>query len=454
MTSKDNKSYRRKDGKAVSKGVTRYRWITILLSVLLIAGAIAGYLYINRETESVKLKVGAGAVGTDSYEMMREIAAVVNRHATGLVLDIIPTKDSSENISLLNTGKLDVATIRSDTPVVSDVRMIANLFPDYFQLIARAGSGIYNVKDLVGKRIAIPPFGTDEFRSFWVVGDHYDLPIAGVKWKALSFRQGTDELLAGDVDAIFTVRSLRDPSLVNLFQFAELKKLKLRYINIDQAQAISLKRPFLSAGIVPKGAFLGKGPTPQDDTITAIVYRTLISHVGVNVDAIKELTRVMFEHRLDLTIRFPLASSILQPDIEAGMNVPLHEGSAQYFSRNEPSFLQENAEPIALMITVAAMLGSALLALRSRFMSTQKNRMDSYNNVLLEIANRTRNTDNPDELRELKQEMFTMLEEVVEALDTDEVTEDGFQSFSLLWEAVRDMQKDRSAEISAASSHP
>ena len=437
------------DGKAVSRDVNRYRWIMVLLSVIFVLGSIGGYLYMNRETEAVHLKVGAGGYGTDSYEMMREIAAVVNRHSTGLVLDVIPTSDSSENISLLNAGKLDLATIRSDTPVVSDVRMIANLFPDYFQLITRADAGIFNVKDLVGKRIAIPPFGTDEFRSFWVVGDHYDLPISGVKWNAIPFRDGMNNLLKGSVDAIFTVRSLRDPSLVNLFQFAELKKLKLRYINIDQAQAISLKRPFMNVGVVPKGAFLGKGPTPSQDTTTAFVYRTLISHEGVDTDAIKELTRVMFEHRLDLTIRFPLASSILRPDIDAGMNVPLHDGSEQYFSRNEPSFLQENAEPIALMITVAAMLGSALLALRSRFMSSQKNRMDSYNNILLEIANRTRNTNSLAELKDLKQEMFTMLEEVVEALDTDEVTEDGFQSFSLLWEAVRDMQKDRSAEITA-----
>lgn len=435
-----------------SKRTRRFRLFAAFLTLLLVGSTVGGYFYINRERDPTTLKIGSGPFRSDSYELMKEVAEVVGRHSEELVVEVIPTKDSSENISLLNQGKIDLATIRSDTPVINDIRMIAELFPDYFQIITRADTGIRRVTDLEGKRVAIPLFGTDEFRSFWIVGDHYDLSISGVKWQAKSFEQATEELLDGRVDALFTVRSLRDRLLLNLFADAQLKKINMGYLEIDQADAIAIKRPFLQTGIVPKGAFLGRTPTPRTNMNTIAVNRVLVTRKDIDENAIRELTSVLFEHRLDLTIRFALASAIIRPDLMGGLSVPMHEGAEHYFNRDQPSFLQENAEPIALMITVAAMLGSGLIALRSRFMSTQKDRMDSYNYILLDIAEKARATSSLQDIKQFKAEMFAVLERVVRALDTDEVTEEGFQSFSLLWESVREMLNDRVNEIGAANS--
>ena len=421
-----------------------------MMGGLLILLMLAAFFYIYRDDGPVTLTVGAGPYRSDSYEMMVEVADVISRHSEELVIEVVPTSDSSRNISLLNDRKVDLATIRSDTPVVNDVRMIANLFPDYFQILARSDRRIFQVTDLLGKRIAIPKFGTDEFRSFWIIGDHYDLPVDGVKWIPTEFEEATQMLLDGKVDAVFTVRSLRDRLLLNLFEDAELKNLGLRFVALDQAESIAIKRPFLNVGKVPKGAFLGKAPTPRIDTATATVDRILVTRDDLDPDTIREMTRVMFEHRLDLIIRFALASAVKRPNQDEGLSVPLHEGAEQYFNRDQPSFLQENAEPIALMITIAAMFGSGLLALRSRFMSTQKNRMDSYNYALLDIAEKARGVDGVEQIKLLKNELFEILENVVRALDRDEVTEEGFQSFSLLWESVREMLTDRANEISTS----
>ena len=161
------------------------------------------------------------------------------------------------------------------------------------------------------------------------------------------------------------------------------------------------------------------------------------------------MTRVLFEHRLDLTIRFALASAISQPDSATGLSVPLHAGAERFYSRDEPSFIQENAEPLALFATLLAMTVSALFALRSRFVYRQKNRLDSYNYVLLDIADKARSATSPDDIVALKSEMMELLENVVHALDTDEVTEEGFQSFSFLWESVREVLTERKTELTS-----
>lgn len=426
-------------------GFRKLSWSLVFLLIIFMVG---GYFYLQRDQGAVTLKIASGPYRSDSYELMKEVADVVERHSENLTIEVVPSKDSSNNISLLNRGVVDLATIRSDTPVVSNVRMVADLFSDYFQLISRSESLIYSPTDLVGKKVAIASFGTDEFRSFWIIGDHYDLPITGVKWQPMPFEEATEALLSGKVDALFTVRSLRDRVLLNLFEDAELKRLPLRYISLDQAEAISIKRPFLQVGNLPKGTFSGKAPTPVAHTITTTVQRILVTRDDLDDEPIRELTRILFENRLDLIIRFALASAIRVPDFTEGLAIPLHEGSEQYYNRDQPSFIQENAEPLALMVTVAAMLFSALLALRSRFVSTQKDRMDSYNYVLLDIAEKVNAASKASEIKNLKDSLYNTLEKVVRALDTDEVTEEGFQSFSFLWESVRVMLVEREKEVS------
>lgn len=470
---------------------------SLIFGLFLVFAAIAAYLYINRERPLVTLNVAAGPYRSDSYELMKEVADVLERQSDILRLKVIATKDSSQNIALLNRGfkkvaerntsqdsngeireieklalkdmgieipnnsektetksadketvSIDLATIRSDTPVVANVRMIAELFPDFFQIISKVDDGYTSVRDLEGKRVAIPSFGTDEFRSFWAIGDHYDLTLSGVKWKAMDINEAVPEFLSGNLDVIFTVRSLRDRLLLNLHEDAVLKGLDLNLVEIDQSPAIAVKRPFLRSDTIPKGAFGGNPVVPRRDIISTAVTRTLVTRNDLDPELIRELTSILFENRLDLIIRFALASAIQMPNLDEGLSIPLHDGAAQYYNRDQPSFLQENAEPIALMITIAAMLFSGLLALRARLNSGQKNRMDSYNYMLLNIADEASKSTDRAQLAELKTELFGILETVVKALDTDEVTEEGFQSFSLLWESVREMINDRKVEIS------
>jgi len=431
--------------------MARLRLLTLISLVLAGATMAAGIWWSElRKREPEILEVSTGPMGSDAYTLMNEIADVVARNSDSLRLKVRVSRDASSNIALLNAGLIDAAVIRADTPVVSDIRVIADLYPDVMQVITRHDSGIYKITDLASHTISIPPYGTDSFRSFWVLGDHYDLPIDAMAWTAEQFEQGAARLLSGDVDAFFTTRSLRDTQLIRMFEDAQLTGLKLRIVPVRQAEAISIKRPFLTATSIPMGTYTGATPVPSTDIPTSAVDRILVSRADVTGEAIRELTRILFEHRLDLTIRFSLASAIRKPDEGRGLSVPLHSGAEAYYDRDEPSFIQENAEPLALMVTIMTLLVSVLLTLRSRFSSKQKNRADTYNYQLLDIQKKAVLEDDPTELAGLKLELNNVLQTVVYALDADDVTDEGFQSFSLLWEAVRETINDRMAQVERA----
>lgn len=424
----------------------RLAYILVVTALIAIGGGSWWY-YNQVNAQPVILTVAAGPRGSDSFSLMVEIGEVLERHSDGVRLEVRASKNSSANITLINDGSHDLATISSDTPVSATIRLIADLFPDYFMLITRADKQIYDMADIIGHRIAVPEDGSSELLQFWSVVDHYDLPTGSFDFVSANLMSGARLFLKGEVDGIFLVRSLRDASLLRLIEDADLKKLTLRFVPIDQANAIALKRPFLKPGTVVRGAFDGNPILPARDITTMTVNRLLVSNNNADTDAIRELTRILFEHRLDLLTRMPLASTIIGANNEKGASLPFHDGAINYYNRDKPSFLQENAEPIALIVTLIAMLISGLLALRSRFSATQKNRLDSYNYQLLDIAESAQQTSDLAVLKSLKKELFSILEAVVKALDTDDVTEEGFQSFALLWESVRETINDRVGEL-------
>ena len=128
----------------------RFRVVATVLVTIAILASAAAYYYFRRDEPIRTLIVATGLPGSDSHELMEQVADVVARQSDRLRLKVTATGDSSRNIAVLNARRADLATIRADTPVVADVRMIADLFPDFFQLIVRQDSNIRFIRNLRG----------------------------------------------------------------------------------------------------------------------------------------------------------------------------------------------------------------------------------------------------------------------------------------------------------------
>ena len=433
----------------------RLIWTLIFGLIVLVAAGGAWWVFLA-PVEIHTLKVAAGERGSDSYTLMREVSEVLERHSETLRLDVLESRNSSEAISAINSRAVDLATIESNTPAYATINLVADLFPDYFFLIARAlpqrqpfPEAIRTIEDIRGRRIAIPEAATVGNLSFWSAIDHYKLPPESFRTFAWPRERTFEGIITGKVDAIFLLSSLRDPFLLSLIEEAGIRNINLRFIPLTQAEAMVLKRPYLEPVKIVKGAFDGQVPLPREDVITPSLQRLLVAHAETDEDLVHELVHTIFENRLDLLIRMSLTSAIRDPRTENTAALPIHEGARRYYDRDQPTFLQENAEPMALMITIAAMIGSALLALRRNIANRAKNRGDDYNHQLLRIAHGARATDDPAELEVLKQELIELLDAVVEALDKDKVSEDAFQSFAFLWGSTKDTVNDRIRRVSA-----
>lgn len=416
----------------------RLVWTTIF-GLIFLLGATGSWWVYQDTNKTRTLTVAAGPRGSDSHSLMEEISEVLVRHTDTLRLKVLESRNSSDNISLVNNGRVDLATVQANTPAYTTVSLVADLFPDYFMLIARSDRNLKNVADLRGKKIAIPEDGSSGSMSFWSIIDHYSLPPESMSALSIPREKGVRSFLSGEVDGIFLANSLRDPFLLlNLMEEARLRGIGLDFIPIEQAEAMALKRPYLEARTIVKGAFDGGLPMPKKDIVTPSVHRLLVAGSDVDEDAVHDFVKAIFENKLDLLIRMSLSAAITNPTDANGASLPIHPGAARFYDRDKPSFLQENAEPMALIVTIFAMMISAFVGLRRSLKARAKNRGDDYNDKLLDIAKRARLSNNKKDLVGMNTELVEVLEIVVHALDTDKITEEGFQSFAFLWGSTRD----------------
>ena len=411
-------------------------------AVLVLAAFAAGMVL--RESATTRwVTIAAGPDEGEAYALARAIAEVTERHYPRLVVEVVETSGARENMRLLSEGRVELATVQADTRMGPRARMVAHLYPDVFQLIVREDSEITRFPDLVGKRIALPPQDGGQYASFWFLAEHYELDAADFRAVPMSPASASWALIDGAVDATFRVRAAGNPAILEL-----IEAVPSRIVPIAQASAMQLRRPALEPGTIPIGSYRGHPPLPEADLPTVAVQRLLIASADLDNNVVGRLTRVLFERRRELMNLTALAGFIEPPSMGGGTFIPVHLGAQRFYDRDRPSFFQENAEPLALVVTLAALMISGLLQLGSR---RKKRRIDLYNKEVLQLGARIDQSDDLEEVRRCRQRLFELAAGVVDDAEVGLISPDGFNFFWFTWSMVNGRLDRRESVLSGTT---
>ncbi len=405
-----------------------------IVASFVIAAILLGIWVYFEKTEIEKIRIAAGSKGSESFVIARSIAAIVQRSNPNLVIDVLETQGSNQNMRLLEAEQVDMATIQADTETLPAARLVAQLYPDSFQLVVREESDIKSVADLVGKQIAIASRSSGQYDSFWFLANHYGIYEGDLDAMSMSTSAANWAFISNAVDAIFRVRGPGNPSIMEL-----IDRSPSRIVAIDQAAALKLKAPTLDIGIIPKGSYQGEPAMPETDLETVAVQRLLIANKNVSNDLVYQITQVLFEQRKELLSLAPLTGFIKPPDRSQGTFMPVHEGARNYYDRDKPSFLQEQAEPIALMITLAVLFASGIVQLQQR---RQKARIDRYTDQVMALFEDMHSMRDAQLISEAKAKLMQILKDVTLDIRSGKVNAEGFNYFSVTWQAVNDAVGD------------
>ena len=413
----------------------------LLLPVALLSVVLIGVFGWELHQDNQRVHELTLATGTKTgfyYPFGQAIAEVVIQQNPRLRIKVVETEGSEENMRRLQANQAQLAIVQNDTVAVPQARVIASLFKEVFHLIVSEQSGIQSVSDLKGKHIALMAQGSGSYNAFWLVSQHYGLKPSDFQFTAGSWTEATKLFVSGEVDAIFRVQPPGSDLVSDLLQNTPSK-----LVPIDQAAAMKIKWPHLKDDLIPKGTYKGDPAVPDVDLPTVGVEATLL--VGQDVDPVivKEITRILFEHRRNLVATNSLAAMISQPSESGGLALPVHEGAQAYFDREKPDFLAANSDVIGLSFSFVTLFVSWLWQLRARFLQKQKNRADKFNLIILNVIQRIRQAGTLEEIDRLQEELFEIFKQVMADLDKDRIDADSFHSFTFTWETALKIATDR-----------
>jgi hypothetical protein len=242
------------------------------------------------------------------------------------------------NVRGIDEGKAQIGFANSSTTVdglegrapypkkVTKVCQVANLYPQYFQVVALTDAKMNSFADFKGKTLVTQPKGnTAEI----LTGDV--LKINGMTYQSLNkvsfqaaYSDAVDMMKDGHVQvftlgttapasAVMDLASARDVSLVPVDDktMSELKKMNPGYNKL-----------VIRAGTYPK----------QDKDVPAIGYTThIVAACDLPEDVVYKMTKAMATHVDDMAAVVKPITGLTAKDMAVDIGVPFHKGAAKYY---------------------------------------------------------------------------------------------------------------------------
>jgi uncharacterized protein len=242
------------------------------------------------------------------------------------------------NVRGIDEGKAQIGFANSSTTVdgvegrapypkkVTKVCQVANLYPQYFQVVALADAKVNSFADFKGKTLVTQPKGnTAEILTADVlkINDMSYQSLGKVNFQA-AYTDAVDMMKDGHAQvftlgttapasAIMDLASARDINLVPVDDktMAELKKMNPGYNKL-----------VIKAGTYPK----------QDKDVPAIGYTThIVAACDLPEDVVYKMTKTMATHVADMAAVVKPITGLTPKDMAVDIGVPFHKGALKYY---------------------------------------------------------------------------------------------------------------------------
>jgi uncharacterized protein len=410
--------------------------IALIIAIWLIA-VFALLLWLGGTREH-RVALAGGPAGSETLALTEAIADVLNEKQLGFRIVVFETGGSHQNVTLLEEKRVDLGTLQGDTPASDRISGVTTLYQDAYHLIVNDESGIQDFADMPGHRVAIPPASSGQFNSFWFLAEHYGIADKLPQALPMSEEAANFAMEQGQVDAVFRVRAPGNDTIRTL-----IGDKSLHLVPVEQSEALALKQPAITPGVIPRGSYRGSPALPDGSLDTAVVDRLLIARTDLDQGLVYKITRAIYENRSEILDRSLLAGFIGPLPDDSVSVINAHPGARAYFDREKPGFLQQNARLVSAILYMVAIIFSALLALRTHWVRSRRLRMHDFNRRLMEMATTVRGEEGTERLIARKHELMDILGEVVGDLEREKVSQEEFEHFSFTWQAVDALVRDR-----------
>jgi TRAP transporter TAXI family solute receptor len=244
------------------------------------------------------------------------------------VANVRGVDDGKAQIAFGNSSStVDGVAGRAPFPHKADhVCQVANLYPQYFQVVAAKDAGIKSYADLKGKTLVTQPKGnTAETLTATV------LKLNGLDYQALAkanFQASYNDAVALMKDGHVQVMTLGTTAPASaVMDLASARDVSL--VPVDDKTMSSLRKE--NAGYHPLTIKAGTYPK-QDHDVKVIGYSThVIARCDLPEDTVYKMTKAMAQNVDAMAAVVKPIKGLTAKDMAIDIGVPLHKGAAKYY---------------------------------------------------------------------------------------------------------------------------
>ena len=298
------------------------------------AAALVGTTFLCAAAHGQQVKLMTGPQGGSWYPLGGAISNIADK--AGIKVQVLPGAGIA-NVKAVESGKADFGFGNSISTVdgvagrapfdakTNNVCNVASLYPQYFQVVANADSGINSIADLKGKPVALQPKGnTAEFISLQALEVYGLKPGDLGRISNVSYTDAVSLMKDNNAQAFTLGTTVPASSIMDL---ASARDIKLIPIPDDKFQAMRKLNPGYTKLVIPKGSY-----PKQTADVQTIGYAThVIARCDLDENVVYKVLKGMADNKADLTAVAQAMSGLTPKMMAEDIGVPLHKGAMRYY---------------------------------------------------------------------------------------------------------------------------
>ncbi len=308
----------------------------ICLITVLLASSLFWFSEDQTFAQKFDLKMMTGPMGGSWYPLGGAIADAVQKEIPGVTISVT-IGGGVANVEAVEFGKCEIGFSNSSSAVdgvygrppfkqkMANMRQLANLYPQYFQIVVLEDLGIKSVADLKGKVISPGPKGhTGEFAARQV------LEIYGLSYKDMSkvhhvgYSDTVGLMKDGHCDGWLFCTTIPGSSVMDL---ASSRKIRLLILPEDKIKEMQKLNAGYIRRLIPKGTYQGV----DYDVPTFGFFTHLIISAKLPDDLVYKMTKTLVKNVPRFGDVVKDMKGVTAKDLALDIGIPFHPGALKAY---------------------------------------------------------------------------------------------------------------------------
>jgi TRAP transporter TAXI family solute receptor len=285
-------------------------------------------------------RIGTGGTAGTYYPVGGMIANAVST-PPNLIVTAVASNGSLANVNSIQGGALESGFSQADVAYwaftgtgvfegkgkVTDLRSIANLYPESVHVVVRKGLGAKTIADLKGKKVSLDEPGSGTLINARAILAAHGLTDKDVTAEFLKPNQAAEKMKDGSVDAFFFTGGFPAAAISELASTGS--GIDLLPISGPAADKLKKDFPFFSADSIPAGTYKDIGAVA-----TVAVGAHWVTSAKISNDTVYAITKGLWSDKTRAVLDAGHAKGkSIQPKtaLEGLTGVPLHPGAERFY---------------------------------------------------------------------------------------------------------------------------